>query len=310
MSAAARAWRAVRLPEGARAPHADPTLRDRAVRRILVGILVANAGLVLVKLVIGFRAGSLGVLGDAAHSSVDALNNVFALAVLWISSAPPDEEHPYGHGKFETLGALAIAGFLSVTCFELVKGAVTRLAMGAPPPDVDGIALGALAGTVVVNVAVATYESRRGRALGSELLVADARHTQADVLVTLAVLGGLGLGRLGWAWADPVVALVVAGLVAWSGAEIVRRTVPVLVDRRALDPEAVQELVSRVAGVHAVSEIRSRGRPGEVFAELTIRVDPSMNVREAHRIAEEVERRLREVPGLRNVVVHVEPAER
>lgn len=301
--------RAVRLPEGARAPAADPTLRDRSVRRVLGGILAANLALVVVKVAIGLRTGSLGVLGDAGHSSVDALNNVFALAVLAFSAVPPDEEHPYGHGKFETLGAFALAAFLSITCFELLKGAVVRLSAGAPPLRPDALALLILAGTVVVNVGVAAYETRRGRALGSELLVADARHTQADVLVTLSVLASLGLARLGYGWADPVVAIAVAAVIALTGVEILRRTVPVLVDRRAIDAARILRVATGTPGVRTCSDIRSRGRPGEAFAELTIHVDPSIDVRAAHRIADEVEERLRREAGLRHVVVHVEPAE-
>jgi cation diffusion facilitator family transporter len=265
---------------------------------------------VVAKVLVGLRAGSLAVLADAAHSTVDALNNVFALGVLAFSAAPPDEEHPYGHGKFETLGAFAIAAFLSVTCFELVRSALVRLFTGAPPPTPGRLAFSVLTATVVVNVAVAAYEARRGRALGSELLVADARHTQADVFVTLSVLAGLGVTRLGWTWADPVVALMVAVLVAWSGIEILRRTVPVLVDRRAMDPERIRRLASSTPGVRSVADVRSRGRPGDAFAELTVLVDPEMVVREAHHIADEVEERLRREAGLRNVVVHVEPAER
>ncbi|MGH7545245.1 MAG: cation diffusion facilitator family transporter [Gemmatimonadota bacterium] len=303
-------WDAVRLPEGAREPAVDPSLRERSVRRVLLGILVANAVVVVAKLAIGIRAGSLSVLGDAAHSAVDAFNNVFALSVLAFSAAPPDEEHPYGHGKFETLGAFGIAAFLSITCFELVRGALVRLWTGAAPPTPDVLAFAVLGGTVFVNVGVAVFETRRGRQLGSELLVADARHTQVDVLVTLSVLAGLGLARLGLGWADPVVALLVAGLVAVSGIEILKRTVPILVDHRAMDANRIRGLAEGTAGVQAVSDVRSRGRPGDAFAELTILVDPAMDVRAAHQVADQVERRLVEVTGLRNVVVHVEPSER
>lgn len=303
-------WDAVRLPEGARRPSADPSLRERQVRRALLGILVANAVLVVAKVWIGIRVGSLSVLGDAAHSSVDAINNVFALSVLAFSAAPPDEEHPYGHGKFETLGAFVIAAFLSITCFELIQSAVVRLWTGAAPPTPDTLAFAVLAATAVVNVGVAVFETRQGRRLGSELLVADARHTQADIFVTLSVLAGLGLARLGLGWADPVVALLVAGLVAASGIEILKRTVPILVDRRAMDADRIRGLAEETPGVRAVSDIRSRGRPGDAFAELTIFVDPAMDVRAAHRIADEVERRLAEATDLRNVVVHVEPGER
>jgi cation diffusion facilitator family transporter len=258
---------------------------------------------------VGLAIGSLAVLGDAAHSSVDALSNVVALTAIAFAAAPPDEEHPYGHGKFETLGAFVIAGFLSITCFELLKSAVMRLVEGAPPPQPDVAALVILAATVPVNMAVAYYERRRGAELKSELLVADASHTRADVLVTVSVLAGLGLVRLGWGEADPVLAILVAGVVAHSGYDILRRTVPVLVDQRAVDPQRVIEVASAVEGVETVSEIRSRGRPGDGFAELTVRVHPTTHVRRAHAIADEVERRVAEEFELRSVVVHVEPSE-
>ncbi len=140
-------------------------------------------------------------------------------------------------------------------------------------------------------------------------MIADARHTQADVWVTLAVLAGLGLVLLGWGQADAVLAVMVAAVVAESGYQILRRTVPVLVDRRVVDPKRVREVAAAVAGVESVSEIRSRGRPGEGFAELTVLVNPATQVRRAHVIADEVERRVAAELDLTNVVVHVEPSE-
>src|SRR5438093_9764824 len=100
------------------------------VRRVLFGLLAANLVVVGAKLAVGVASGSLAVFGSALDSSVDALNNVLALIVVRVAAKAPDEDHPYGHGKFETLGALAIVGFLSVTCFELVRGAVNDLASG------------------------------------------------------------------------------------------------------------------------------------------------------------------------------------
>lgn len=283
--------------------------RPARVRRILFWILWANLLLVGVKVGVGWLIGSLAVMGDAAHSGVDALNNLIALGAIYLAAAPPDEEHPYGHGKFETLGAFMISGFLSITCFELLRSSVTRLIEGAPPPNPSLAALAVLAGTMVVNVGVAYYERRKGSELNSELLSADARHTQADVWVTLSVLVGLGLVRLGWSAADSVLAVLVAGLVAHSGYQILKRTVPVLVDRRAVDADRIVDVASRVEGVESVTEIRSRGRPGEAFAELTVLVHPSTQVRQAHVIADEVERRVAVELELTNVVVHVEPSE-
>lgn len=283
--------------------------RQRRVRGILFWIFWANLLLAAVKVGVGWVIGSLAVLGDAAHSGVDALNNLVALTAIFFAAAPPDEEHPYGHGKFETLGAFAIAGFLSITCFELLRAAVTRLIEGGALPRPDPLAVAILASTMLVNIGIAFYESRRAVELDSELLDADARHTRADVLVTFSVLAGLGFVRLGWGDADAVLAILVAAVVARSGYHILRRTVPVLVDRRVVEPGRVLELASSVTGVESVSDIRSRGRPGSGFAELTIRVHPTTEVRRAHAIADEVERRLAGEFGLRNVVVHVEPSE-
>ncbi len=289
------------------APPPTPPRRG-AVRRVLWWVLAANLVVISAKLLVGLRTGSIAVLGDAAHSGVDALNNVVGLFAVRLAAEPPDEEHPYGHGKFETLGALAVVSFLSITCFELLEGAVRRLATGAPSPEVSPSAFVVLAAAMGLNVAVAWTEARFGRRWGSEMLAADARHTAADVLVTAAVLGGLGLVALGWGAADAWLAILVAGVIAWSGYQILRTTVPVLVDRRALDADRIRSLAESTPGVLAAAEIRSRGRPGEAFAELTIRVDPSTDVRSAHGIADRVEKRLEREAGFSGVVVHVEPS--
>src|SRR6266700_7676783 len=187
---------------------ADKALdRSRAVRRVLAGLLVANIAVLVVKATIGILSGSLAVIGDAVHSSVDAVYNVLGLVVVRVAAREPDEDHPYGHGKFETLGALAIVVFLSVTCFELVREAVNHLVSGSHPVDVSDFQLALLVLTLGVNVLITWYEHRRGTELGSELLVADAAHTRADVFITVGVLVSILLTRQGWWWIDSVVAI-------------------------------------------------------------------------------------------------------
>src|SRR5881628_1808586 len=115
--------------------------RSRAVRRVLAGLLVANILVVIAKTSIGVLAGSLAVIGDAVHSSVDAVYNVLGLFVVRVAARAPDDEHPYGHGKFETLGALAIVVFLSITGFELVRGAVNHLITGTHRVDINDLQL-------------------------------------------------------------------------------------------------------------------------------------------------------------------------
>src|SRR2546423_7081973 len=122
--------------------------RSRAVRRVLGGLLVANIAVVVAKAAIGMVAGSLSVIGDAVHSSVDAVYNVLGLFVVRMASRAPDEEHPYGHGKFETLGALAIVVFLSITCFELVRSAIGRLLAGGHTVQISELGLVPLLATL------------------------------------------------------------------------------------------------------------------------------------------------------------------
>ncbi|MDX1395291.1 MAG: cation diffusion facilitator family transporter [Gemmatimonadota bacterium] len=284
--------------------------RRRAVARVLAVVLVANIVVILAKVVVGFRSGSIAVWGDAAHSGIDALNNVVGLTAMRLAAAPPDEMHPYGHGKFETLAALAVAAFLSVTCFELLQSAIGRLATGGAAPRIEPAMIAVLGVAMVLNVFVAWGEGRAARRLSSEMLLADARHTAADVLVTAAVLGGLVLIRMfGWTQADAILALLVAVVVARSGYEILRDTIPVLVDERATEPAKIRAVAREVEGVVATSSIRSRGRPGEGFAELTIFVHRDETVVSAHEIADRVELRVADEVGFANVIVHVEPVE-
>ncbi len=290
------------MPSGA-----DSREKSSGVRRVLSGILIANIVVVAVKFAVGLETNSLAVFGDALQSSVDSANNLFAIVVVRVAAKAPDEEHPYGHAKFETLGALLIALLLALSIFELVRGAIARLVAGAPTLDVSSTALVLLVFTLVINIAVVWFETRAGRRLGSDLLLADALHTRTDVFITLGVLGGLALARSGLAWADPTLALVVAVLVGRAGYQILRRSLPTLVDERAFDRSTIQQEAEQVDGVVSAYAIRSRRAGDRRFAELTIAVDGNFNVASAHRIADQVEDRLRVTLQLDEVTVHVEP---
>ena len=290
-------------------PSARPEALDRTalVRRVLIGLFFANLAVVVAKLLVGLATRSLSVLGDALHSSVDALNNLIALVVVRVAARAPDEDHPYGHGKFETLGALAIVGFLSVTSFELTRGALTRLIGVHPAPIASDMQLAVLVAGLGVNGLVAWYEHRRGRELASELLLSDAAHTRSDVYITTGVIVGLLLARRGWWWADPALALVIAALIVRVAYKITQRTVPILVDERALPPTEIQSVAEGVTGVRGAYDIRSRGGGQIRYAEVTIAVDRNTNVAAAHAIADEVEHRLKHDLRVNEVTVHVEP---
>lgn len=284
-----------------------PPGRNSQIRRVLLGIFVANLFVVVIKLVIGASSRSLAVFGDGIQSSVDAVNNLVGLAIIGVASKGPDAEHPYGHAKFETVGALLIVVFLSISIFELLRSSIQRLVRGDAPPDLNASAFILLGLTLLVNIAVAVGETRAARRLDSELLLADAMHTRTDVVVTLAVLGGLALTRAGLGWADPVLAIIVALFIGHANYGIVRRALPTLVDQRAYDEGTIRGEAEEVAGVRSAYAIRSRVAATRRFAELTIAVDGASDVASAHRIADAVEARLQDRLELHEVVVHVEP---
>src|SRR5437764_4743165 len=262
--------KSARITSLQRMPQAGKALdRSSAVRRVLAGLLVANILVLIAKASIGVIAGSLAVIGDAIHSSADAVYNVLGLVVVRVASREPDEEHPYGHGKFETLGALGIVVFLSVTCVELVRSAVGRLISGGHSVQMTDLGLVLLLATLATNVFVAWYENRRGHELRSELLIADAAHTRTDVFITIGVLIGLIFSRQGYTWVDSVVAIGVALLIVRVAYQILLRVVPILVDERAVPAPSIRKTAQAVEGVKDAYGIRSRGgNAGVRYAEV------------------------------------------
>lgn len=279
------------------------------MRNTLLVILALNVVVVVIKVVVGLRTGALSVLGASLESALDAFNNVVGMVVVSVAAREPDEDHPYGHDKFETLGALAIVGFLSISCFELLRAGVSQLLHreATHPPTSSEIAL--LGTTAIINLVVVWYERKRGRELNSAFLLADAAHTSSDLYVTLLAIASLALARVGYGFIDPVLAIVVASLIAWNGFQILRENVPILVDRRAVDAAEIRRMLCEIPRIEEVRAVRSRSTPsGVLFAEVTIGVAGDTSVAEAHALADQVEQRIGERLGASEVTVHVEPA--
>lgn len=289
-----------------------PTANEyqRGVQRVLVITLALNLAVVAGKLFAGILAGSLSVISDAIHSSVDSLNNVVGLVVMRYATAEPDDEHPYGHAKFETLAAFAIAGFLFVTCYQIGLSAFKKLfSHEAATIEITPLTISVMIVTIAVNVFVAVYEQREGRRLQSEFLIADAIHTRSDILVSCSVLTGLFLIRQGYVWLDPVVSLAVAAFIAWNGYQIFKTTVPVLVDAAPVPSIRITEIAEAVPGVHSVHDVRSRSYGGQMFIEMHLHVAAEVEADHvaSHAITEAVEERLADEFGKVTATIHVEP---
>lgn len=278
------------------------------VRKVLIITLVLNIFVMVLKAVVGNLTGSLSLTADALHSVTDSANNILGLIASRFSSPRPDRDHPYGHLKFEAVGALGISAFLGIACFEILQGAIERIINGGGKPITISLPeLGLLLVVLGVNIFVAFYERRIGQRVRSPILIADAKHTMSDIWVTISVLAGLIGVSLGFQWLDLALAFPVALLVFWSGWTVLKENLPWLVDRMAIAPEVIHRIALSVPGVVNCHDIASRGIIGrQVFIEMHLIVD-APDVETAHRITEEVEKRLEERFSPVRIVIHVEP---
>lgn len=284
--------------------------RDRQIERVLVQILVLNIAVALAKAIYGALSGSLAVASDALHSLLDGASNVVGVIALRMAARPPDPEHPYGHAKVEIVAAALIGLFIAGGAMRYGYGATRALLEGRPAPVIGPEGIAILALTLCVNVFVAWWERARGRALSSTFLTADASHTASDVLVTVGVIASMVATYLGVQWADPAASIGVIGVIGFVGWRIISRNVDVLIDRAAIDPAEVTRVACGVDGVHGCHRVRSRGVGLQVHLDLHLLVDGAIPLRKAHALSHEVEERLRaQIPGLRDVTIHVEPSE-
>jgi cation diffusion facilitator family transporter len=284
-----------------------PSSRLRTIARLLVVILGLNLLVAVAKLVFGHWCGSLALSADGIHSLLDASANVIGLVGMSVAGRPPDANHPYGHRKYETFAALGVVCTMLLGCREILAEGLARLRTPAEP-SITPLAVGVMLVTIAINLSVATVERRAGRRLGSELLVADAAHTQSDLFASLLVLASFVAHRFGIAWADLAATALIVALILKAGVSILLSTLSTLADERRLPPETIESCAVQERGVLEAHNVRSRGPLDDIHVDLHVLVDPETPLAEAHRVGHRVERRLlANFPGVTDVVVHVEP---
>ncbi|HWN66039.1 MAG TPA: cation diffusion facilitator family transporter [Haliangium sp.] len=292
-----------------REPRLTGDERQRAVKRVLVIVLVLNLLVAVAKAVYGLWAGSLVIAADALHSFVDAAGNVAGLVALRWADAPPDHGHPYGHHKIEIAAAACIGVLLALGALELGRSGVDALLHGSEPPATSALGFAVIIATWVINLFVAVYEHRRAVRLDSPFLAADAMHTASDLAVTAAVLIAYTAVSFEVAWADPVGALLVMAVIARVTWRVLGENVAILIDRAAIDQDRVRAVVMTVPGVSDCHRVRSRGVARAAYVDLHLQVDGALSLHEAHALSHRVEDVLRhELPDIADVTIHVEPA--
>jgi cation diffusion facilitator family transporter len=288
-------------------PSQNSAGRYRQVKHVLWQVLGVNLLVAVAKIAVGFVTGSISMIADGFHSTMDGASNVLGLVGLAIAGRPPDENHPYGHQKFETFATLGIGFLLLLAGWNVLTSAITRLVEGGAP-EVTVTSFVVMIVTITINWLVTRYESRQGELLRSPILLADAAHTQSDIFVSVSVLAGLVAVKLGWLWVDAVVALIIVAVIGRTGWQIIRSASQVLADSAVIDPAEVEKIALSVEGVKSSHKIRSRGTGQTTYLDLHIQVDGEMELKEAHRLGHIVQARLEEALGVTDVVVHVEPA--
>lgn len=282
--------------------------RRQDVRRVLAVALVMNIAISILKLAVGVVSGSLAVIADAMHSATDALSSLTGLITNNLSDPRPDRDHPYGHHKYEAVGALGIAAFILFTALEILLRSSERILEGFPQIRVTAQGLVILGLALGFNLLLAGYEYSEGRRLNNSLLKTYAQHAASDVWTTVVVLVGMtGAMVFKVNWLDIALAIPLALLLIKVCWQVLRQTLPWLVDHIAIAPESIHAESMAVPGVLNCHDIASRGVLGQqVFIDMHLIVDAE-DLTSAHKITERVETRLDQKFGPVRCTIHLEP---
>jgi cation diffusion facilitator family transporter len=273
--------------------------------------IASNSLLIVLKLAAGAITGSVAIITEAMHSSIDLIASIVAYVSVRQADKPADDDHPYGHDKIENLAAAIEALLILVGSGVIVFESVRRLASGTAVHSL-GLGIGVIAISVLANVVVSTVLARRARETESPALEGDAAHLRTDAMTSAAVLLGLVVVQVtGATWLDPVIALTVAAAIVYTGIKLLLRASRVLVDE-ALPPEeldAVREAIAAFAprGVCGYHKLRARRAGSRRYVDLHVQFVAGTTLEAAHQTAHQLQDAIRERLRGADVLIHLEP---
>jgi cation diffusion facilitator family transporter len=278
------------------------------VRRVLWIILFANMAVAALKIVIGTMIISAGMSADGFHSLTDGTSNIVGLIGIWFASKPVDDEHPYGHRKFETLAALFIAAMLFFIAGKIIVEAIERF-IHPVKPDITMQSLIVLLATLFINIFVCAFELKKGKKLNSLILVSDSMHTRSDIFVSIGVLVSLICVRLGLPPViDSITSLIISFFIIYAAYEIFRDNSGVLVDKAVVDTGEIRKITLGFEQVKDIHNIRSRGSEGDLYIDMHIMTEPGLSIEESHSLIHRIEERIQEeVSKDVQLIAHLEP---
>ena len=285
-------------------------LHYQKIRKILIVILFLNWAVALAKIIYGLTSRCFSMTADGFHSLSDGTSNLIGILGIHFACQPIDKDHPYGHKKYETLFSLGIAAMLFIVSFNLLKEGWKRLQHPVSFQNDLGSFI-VMFITLAVNIWVMRYEYKKGTILKSDILVSDSLHTRADIFTSLSVIVSLIVTRLGFPLIDPIVTMLISLFIGFAAFKIVKQSSDVLCDTAVfLDDQKIIDIVLKIKGVKTCHKIRSRGRIDDIYMDLHVQVCPDMHIDDAHRICYRIEDAIKSnIPGITDVVVHMEPKE-
>jgi cation diffusion facilitator family transporter len=275
---------------------------------VALGSIAASAAMTVAKFAVGFATGSLAVISEAIHNLLDLGATVITYAAVRISDRPADRSHPYGHGKIESVAALAETGLLFLTSAWIVWEAISRLLGGHGAPEATWWSIAVIAGSIVIDANRVRALRRVAKKTRSQALEADALHFSSDIASSAVVLVGLGVVALGWRQADAWAAIGVAIFVCLAGWRMGRRTIDALTDAAPAGIlERVERIVHGVPGVAQLGRVRARPAGAILFVDLEVKVNRILSLDQVGAIRERIIAELtREMPEA-EVTVDAQP---
>jgi len=263
-----------------------------------------------IKLIVGLKTNSLGILSEAAHSGLDLVAAVITYFAVTISDKPPDKEHQYGHGKIENLSALVETVLLVLTCVWILYEAINRLITNVTHVEVSFYSYGIMALAIIVDISRSRVLSRVAKKYNSQALAADALHFSSDVWSSTVVILGLFCVSSGYPTIDSVAAMAVAFLVLFVSYKLGRETIDVLLDRvpRGLY-DTVLTGVRNIEGIEDVESVRLRSSGAKVFVDTAVAIRRTMPFEKAHAVVTAVEEKIRSLHADVDVIVHAKPVQ-
>ncbi len=288
--------------------HRDMRRRESG-RVALVGAVV-NVILSVAKVLAGVLGHSQALIVDGIHSLSDLLTDILVLAASRHASHGPDDNHPYGHGRFETAATLALGAFLVLVAGGIIWDSFERLLWAPSEAQPTALALYAALLSILANEALYWYTILVARRINSELLRANAWHHRSDAISSIVVLIGVGGAMLGFLWLDLLAALIVGFMVAKIGWDLGWGAMRELVDE-SLEEEKVGQIrtaITQVPGVKSIHMLRTRRQGHEAMADVHVQVEPWISVSEGHMISIAVEEQIKmQVEEISDVTVHIDP---